>query len=257
MIKEKRHGMDKVTITTPENIALEYELAGLGSRMIGAIIDHLLQGGLLALVFLALVLLGPGGRDSLNQVFIYSRIALMILLSFAIVFGYFVFFETIWAGQTPGKKAAHIQVIKENGEPVGFMEALLRNLFRMVDFLPFYYLLGIVVFFVNPMNKRLGDMAAGTIVVRQKHDLAPSVIPKLAVKTDTPLDVSQVTGEEYSQVRNFILRRDSLKPEHRARIGTRLASHLERRMDMPPGEADPEELIEAVAVEYRNRRKTL
>ncbi len=244
--------MKIITITTPENISLDYELAGIGSRMVGAVVDHLLQLGIVAVISLSGILSMPVMRDQpLAQFLKSTHLAMILVITFLIMFGYFVFFEAIWSGQTPGKKLAQIQVIRASGQPAGFTEALVRNIFRLVDFLPVYYLTGILVIFFSPANRRLGDVVAGTLVVRLKDNLKPAVLPDLQVETDIPIDLSTVTGESYALVRNFLLRRENLNLAHRARLGKKITRLMAEPMGLNPEKLDPEEFLEAVAVEYR------
>lgn len=250
--------MDKVKIITPEHIELEFELAGLGSRMVAALVDYLLQFGLVAVIFMALAFSNPAlSRDDLPTLFKSAQMAILLVLTFLILTGYFIFFEAIWNGQTPGKKLAQIQVIRDNGQPVAFVESLLRNLLRIVDILPFHYLLGIAFIFINDKNKRIGDIVAKTIVVKLKENLSPTALPELDVKTDLVIDVSQITPEEYSLVRRFLLRRGRLKLESRAKIGKKLANQLMDKAGVDPNAAGPEEFLEALSIEYRKSKKHL
>jgi hypothetical protein len=95
-------------------------------------------------------------------------LAVYALIAFGFLWGYYIFFETLWDGQTPGKRRARLRVIRSDGLPIGFAEAAIRNLVRMVDFLPAYYGVGVVAMFVDGRSRRLGDLAAGTLVVRDK-----------------------------------------------------------------------------------------
>lgn len=250
--------MEKVTIVTPENIELEYELANLGSRLVGAVIDHMFQGGIISILFIILILSYPDiTLKNLYEIFLSTFAAIIIILVFLVTFGYFIFFETIWSGQTPGKRFADIQVIRDNGEPIRFTEALLRNIFRTVDFLLFYYQLGIILVLFHQKHKRVGDIVANTIVVKVKQDLAPITIPDFKIRTDLVLDPSRISDEDYALIRNFLIRRNTLKPEPRCRIATKLARPLIKLMDMTDKDIDYEEFLEALAVQYRNWKKMI
>ena len=164
------------TIDTPENVSFGYEVAGIGSRFIGALVDLIAVGLLLALANVALVvLLGlTGGLDALfvgldsdaNAV-AGLIIAAYALVQFAIVWGYFLIFELAWNGQTPGKRLAGTRVVRLDGRPAGFLETAVRNLVRFVDFMPTAYAAGFVTMLCNARARRLGDYAAGTLVVRE------------------------------------------------------------------------------------------
>lgn len=250
--------MKKTTITTPENIELEYELAGLGSRFVGAAIDYLIQGFLIALLILVLVFSYPDiTSQSPFEIFRSTFAAGVILLIFLILFGYFIFFETLWSGKTPGKKVAQIQVVRDTGQPIGFFDSLLRNLFRIVDFLPFYYIAGAVMITINPQFKRIGDIVAHTIVVRSKPTEKIATLPKIEVRTYLDVDISKMTPEEYNLARDFIIRRNTLNPEDRARIAGKISSLLLEKMDLTEKDIDNEEFLEVCAVEYRKRKKFL
>jgi uncharacterized RDD family membrane protein YckC len=159
-----------MVVATPERVAFEYRAAGPGSRFVAQVIDLVLLVIVLAIVIAAAAafgdLTGQGGLALL----------LGILLGFVIVVGYFWTMEALWSGKTLGKYVMGLRVVGDLGEPITFTAASIRNLVRIVDFLPFFYALGLVVLFVNGRGKRLGDLAAGTIVVRDReavslHDL--------------------------------------------------------------------------------------
>lgn len=178
---------EQLTISTPEQVAFHYEMAGIGSRFVASLLDHLIMFTALFLVYCATygLLLGTlanGGDDASA----YVIIAIVFLISFAIFWGYFVLFETIWNGQTPGKRAGRLRVIRRDGQPVRAGEVMIRNLVRLVDILPGFYGVGLITMFINKDACRLGDLAAGTIVVREgeltrlgdvRVAVAPSVTP--------------------------------------------------------------------------------
>jgi uncharacterized RDD family membrane protein YckC len=250
--------MDKITIKTPEHIELEYELAGLGSRYVSLFIDHLIQFFVLSLLFLALVISHPNFTAQSPAELMRSVFAgVMMVFIFMVSFGYFIFFETIWSGQTPGKKYAQIQVIKDNGEPIGFIDALLRNMFRMVDFFPFYYYLGAGFIWFHKDRKRIGDIVAHTIVVRHKANLNPVSLPELNGKSDLQMNVSLIKEQEYALVRDFIISRHSLQTEDRIRIAQKLANLIRKKLSAEDIDVDNEEFIETVAVQYRRFKKAI
>ncbi len=164
---------DRYILETPENIEVEFELAGLGSRFCAMLIDSLLIG-LLVIVLLVLLLVTGiaefradgtlGGRHWGSWV---AATVLMIVGAVVLLSGYFIFFELAMRGQTPGKRAMKIRVLRDDGTPATAGEILLRNVLRMVDFLPAGYAVGAIVMFCSPLAKRLGDIAAGTIVVKE------------------------------------------------------------------------------------------
>ena len=167
-------------IDTPENVAFDYQVAGIGSRFLAALIDTLLILLLQVLVNVVLFLLLTSmfGNPLLwdNSSAVGWMVALFGLIAFAFLWGYYVFFEVKWNGQSPGKRKVGLRVIRMDGTPITLTESLIRNLVRLVDFLPTYYGVGVVTMFVNEQARRLGDLAAGTVVV---HDRAHVTLESL------------------------------------------------------------------------------
>jgi len=236
---------DRLHIITPEGVAFSYEVAGIGSRFAAMVVDTLLQGGLLMLLTLG----GGGVLNLLNTSFPALARASpwamggMILAAFLVVWGYFPFFEILWNGQTPGKRVMGLRVLRENGTPIGVWEALLRNLLRLVDLLPLLppYGVGMTVMFLSPWAKRLGDYAAGTVVVREvRYRLEDAPTPleggEVSTQADLPLPPDafrRLRPEEVEMVRLFLKRRDQLTPEARAQLAHRLALSLQERLALP------------------------
>jgi len=177
---------EHVTISTPEQIAFQYETAGIGSRFLASLLDHLILYTILSMVYCGVVAIAGAGAFLLSDdegLAIYLALAFLIIVIFLIFWGYFVIFETIWNGQTPGKRAIKLRVIRRSGQPIGAGEAMIRNLVRLVDMLPGFYGIGLVAMFVDKEGRRLGDLAAGTIVIREGtytrlHDVR---VPELTV----------------------------------------------------------------------------
>src|SRR5687768_158999 len=168
---------DRLTISTPEQVAFHYEVAGIGSRFVASLLDHLILGTTIMLVLcglsFAVPAIGSGGYLSGDGGFTAYLIgAILVLIFFLIFWGYFVVFEMAWNGQTPGKRAGRLRVIRSSGQPIGAGEAMIRNLVRLVDFLPGFYGIGLIAMFIDENARRLGDFAAGTIVVREGHETA-------------------------------------------------------------------------------------
>jgi uncharacterized RDD family membrane protein YckC len=154
---------DDLVISTPERVAFEYEIAGIGSRFLAQILDSLV----ITVVLIAITILAT----SLGGLFGSGALALLveIILGFIVLAGYFLISEAVWNGQTLGKRAARLRVVGDHGEPVTIGQAAIRNLVRIVDFLPVFYGIGMVTLFINGRGKRLGDFAAGTLVVRDRE----------------------------------------------------------------------------------------
>jgi uncharacterized RDD family membrane protein YckC len=154
-----------LVVATPERVAFDYQIAGLGTRAIAQIIDLLI----VSLVEVAVVFFGFGAGAATNSITVTGLV--IIVLSFINVFGYFWVSEALWSGQTVGKKVFRLRAVGDRGEPLTFMQAGIRNIVRIVDFLPYGYGIGMVVLFANGRGKRLGDLAAGTIVVKDSDQV--------------------------------------------------------------------------------------
>ena len=150
----------ELVVSTPERVSFDYQVAGLGTRAIAQVLDLLIVTALLVALTIAASFAGGFlGSTTLSQL-------LEIIGSFVIVFGYFWASEAMWSGQTVGKKAFRLRAVGDRGEPLTFVQAGIRNVVRIVDFLPYGYGVGLVVMFINGKGKRLGDLAAGTLVVK-------------------------------------------------------------------------------------------
>jgi uncharacterized RDD family membrane protein YckC len=149
-----------LVVATPERVSFDFQIAGLGTRAIAQIIDLLI----VALLEVAVVFFGVAAGTVTNSGTVMGLV--LIVFSFLNVFGYFWVSESLWSGQTVGKKAFRLRAVGDRGEPLTFMQAGLRNIVRIVDFLPYGYGVGMIVLFANGKGKRLGDIAAGTIVVK-------------------------------------------------------------------------------------------
>ena len=149
-----------LVVATPERVSFDFQIAGLGTRAIAQIIDLLIVG----LVEVAVLFFGFAAGTATSSGTVGGLV--IIVFSFINVFGYFWVSEALWSGQTVGKKAFRLRAVGDRGEPLTFMQAGIRNIVRIVDFLPYGYGVGMIVLFANGKGKRLGDLAAGTIVVK-------------------------------------------------------------------------------------------
>jgi len=167
-----------LVVATPERVSFDYQVAGLATRGIAQILDLLILAGVLfAVYFFALFEVGLG-QDTLGGL-------IAIIGSFVVIFGYHWACEAFWSGQTIGKRVFRLRAVGDRGEPLTFAQAGIRNIVRLVDFLPWFYGVGLVVLFANGRGKRLGDLAAGTIVVKDSDHLALWQVPG-ARPTDAP-----------------------------------------------------------------------
>jgi uncharacterized RDD family membrane protein YckC len=245
---------DKLIIETPEQTSLEFPLAGIGSRFLAVALDTLLQFGvyivlgLIALLVSSFGVVGAFGKQ--------WGIAILIFVAFSVQFGYFALFETIWNGQTPGKRWTHLRVIQDSGRPINAYDSVLRNLLRIVDTLPSLYAIGIVTVLISRENKRVGDYAAGTVVVHEKPLQCVGAIWSVAAAPAQALPAipsAQLTLDELQLVETFFERRTSLDPEVRRAMARQIAQRLGERLNVP-GEmrSDAEKFLEALAEQRRS-----
>jgi uncharacterized RDD family membrane protein YckC len=172
---------ETLNIDTPENVVFGYRLAGIGSRFLAALLDTALIIIIQLLVMLPIFFFI--GIQTVADNFTSWVAALLGLLSFLFFWGYYIFFELVWNGQSPGKRLVGLRVVRRDGTPITLSEALIRNLVRIVDLMPTGYGVGLTVMFIDAKSRRLGDLAAGTLVV---HDRGPLSLETLAPTTFEP-----------------------------------------------------------------------
>jgi len=246
------------SISTPENVDLHLELAGLGNRIVACLIDTALT--YTAVVILALpgllypkIVEGLGATYSDNRLLIDTLIiALYVLGAFLIVFGYFIFFEMIWQGQTPGKKIIGIRVVDTLGQPVSISSIWIRNLLRPID--EGVFLMGLLVMFLDKNERRIGDFAANTIVIRERlSEKAIDVLTLGPAQNLDEIDAGRVSLPEYEILSEFLKRRKRMSGPHRVEAAKRLAGHFASTLQVPEGEFDPEPFLEKIFLAYRAR----
>lgn len=249
---------DRLSINTPESVDFTFETAGIGSRFAAAMIDGVIQGVLL-LMMMAAGFFGLSGIFE-NDIFLGEVpssaeiwiIVLFYLVTVGITYGYIILFETLWNGQTPGKRLMKIRVIKQNGLPAGFFSILIRNLLRLVDVLPGFYAAGVISILLTRRGQRLGDLVAGTIVVKE----APAKLISLptAPWRDPVVDpgllaqyVPRLSDSDLEPVRLFWTRRHQFRPEARARVAEKIAWSVATKMNWPfPKIPNPEMFLEDI-----------
>ena len=239
---------DANSIVTPEAVALDLDLAELGSRVGAYAIDFLVQMG----IWVALAILtGVGSAFGLLGSSATGQ-AIAFAVGFIVVFwGYFPFLEEIWNGRTIGKRALGLRVVRVSGQPSGFAPILVRNLLRPVDMA----LLGPIFMVLTRRHQRIGDLAAGTVVIREaKKDQPAPVVLAYGPAPDLPLDTSALTDQEYGLIRSFLERRFTLDPGARAALSGQLAGMVRGKVagSMAYGWGD-EILLEAVLATVRQR----
>jgi uncharacterized RDD family membrane protein YckC len=245
-------------MVTPEAVALEFRTANLGSRILAYLVDMaIVVAGILVGLF-AVALLGQA-----SDVVVPDWVALTIVLVLlpAWWLGYFIAFETLWRGRTLGKAALGLRVVTREGAPVRFRHAAIRGLLGLVDFFLFGGFIAVVFILFSRDNQRLGDMVAGTLVLRERSALAaPAPVdfappPGLEHYTAT-LDPSGVGTDEYQAVRTFLIRAPSLPPGPRSALALQLASPLAARLRPPPPPGvSPEQYLHCVAAAYQQRQR--
>jgi uncharacterized RDD family membrane protein YckC len=245
---------DKLTIETPEQTSLEFPLAGIGSRFLAIALDMLLQ--IAAYVVLGLIAVLVSWVGIISVMGKQWGIAILIFAAFVVQFGYFSLFEIFWNGQTPGKRWTHLRVIQDSGRPITAYDAILRNLLRIVDALPSLYAVGIVTMLISKENKRVGDYAAGTVVIHEKPLQGVAAIWNVAATPALAVPVSpsaQLTGDELQLVEAFFERRMSLDPEVRRSMARQIAQRLGERLNVPAdARPDAEKFLGALAEQRRS-----
>ena len=249
------------SVETPEVVTIEYAVAGVGSRCLAATVDSLLIL-LLQAALGAVIIMVAGSMGGTSDLFSAIYLTIWAILSFALLWCYYLAFDLVWSGQTPGRRCFGLRVIREGGRPLDFSASAIRNLIRLVDFLPFGYGLGVLVMFADGRARRLGDLAAGTLVVREGSTLtlamltrstAPAVVPPRAADAPTtPLlpNLHLVRLADYDLAEAFLHRRAELAPARRSQLAHALALALHTRLGLPPG-GDPERFVEHFVREYR------
>lgn len=248
---------EQLTIDTPEQIALEFPLAGVGSRSLAITLDSLIQAAIALVVLIVGGLLGVGGGAVLQTLGLSGQtaavwaIAITILSVFSAWYGYFAVFEIVWRGQTPGKRALGLRVISVSGRPMTPMQAILRNVLRIVDQLPALYAIGIISVLVSARNQRLGDIAAGTVVVREQPTGTFEMSSSPEAKVQDRLRANRLTDRELALIERFLQRRTELDPEVRGRTALQIANRVRERLALPGTDVNNEDLLERVLAEYR------
>jgi len=202
---------NQFNLETPESVELEFTLAGIGNRAYALFIDYCVLGltiFIAYIIFISLIIFSAGLGLSNNWL-----IAICILLFFAISMGYFVFFETTWQGQSPGKRFVKIRVISENGQTISLTQATLRSLLRPIDDILF---VGAIMIIFSKKEKRLGDWLAGTLVIQEEQnqvnqqiDLNPET-EDLLKYIEENAEISRLTLEDFVLIRQYLQRREGM-----------------------------------------------
>jgi uncharacterized RDD family membrane protein YckC len=265
-------GSDQINIDTPELVSIEMPLAGIGSRFIALLIDYLIWFAGFTVLVLAFSVVLPA-------IHAFSRIseqwaeALFIFIFFLLNWGYFTLFEAFWNGRTPGKRVARIRVIHRSGRAIGLFESMARNLVRYVDMQPFpTYAVGVISMFVTRQHQRLGDLAAGTLVVRDREVETPlwgdsgsrtftsqffspsALVPEPHSLVTLPTaGIAKLSSGDLEVLEGFFARRLDMSMQTRAALAHRIASAIQAKsgLQIPDG-ASVETFLEATARQLRD-----
>jgi uncharacterized RDD family membrane protein YckC len=240
---------ETLIIETPERVPLEFALASIGNRFLAVAIDHFIQ--YMSIILLAWFFLSIAGYTTSDVTSAPERlftdmpkwtIALMIIVLFLVFAAYFIFFEWIWNGQTPGKRLMKLRVIRDDGRPLTLWEAIARNLLRICDAVPGFvlpvYSIGLIVIFLSPRDQRVGDIFAGTVVIRERTDEAPTfretfsstvrdvAFSRVQKKAEIEANIGLLSEREVEVVETFLRRRYDLTDRQRLWMAWRIALPL-------------------------------
>ncbi len=264
-------GSDQLSIDTPELVSIDMPLAGIGSRFIAVLVDMLIWGAGLVLIGLALWIFQPA-LQAFSRLSYQWVVAVVTFVVFVLNWGYFTLFEAFWNGRTPGKRVARIRVIQRSGRPIGLFESMGRNLVRYIDQIPFFYAVGVIAVFASRQHQRLGDLAAGTLVVRDREpEAAHSVNPgartftsqlfranppapePVSLVTLPAANVARLSPADLEVLEGFLSRRLDMPLEARQALAARIASAIRSKagLELLPG-SSVETFLEAVARDLRD-----
>lgn len=254
------HLFNRVKFRTPESVELEFTLAGIGNRAWALLIDYHILGIILILFISILVLVSIQLTNVLRAIFGNGMstwlLAIASIISFGIYSSYFVFFETLWQGQTPGKRFAKIRVVRDDGRLIGLQQATLRALLRPVDEMLF---IGAFLIVFGHHEKRLGDLVAGTIVIQNQTPTTPATLTiseeaKLASEQLLDIaDLSAMLPDDLTIIREYLLRRGKMTSKAKALVSLQLVNQLLPiiKLEKIPDKLTPDIFLEAVYLMYQ------
>lgn len=241
--------LGRLEVETSDHVVLRYDLAAAGNRGFAAIVDFVIA----ALIFAGALFAFGLGANVLAYGVVAPWFGAAFLLTFLLAWSYFVLLEWLWQGQTVGKRMFGLRVIRDDGAPAGFIAVLIRNLVRIIDFVPVFYGLGLVMVIVSARSQRLGDIAAGTYVVRAPRP----VLDYFSLRTVTPLGqgatvaLRTLPGEAQRLVREFVAREAKLRPTERAKVAHQIAERVRPYTRDLASDPDDIEFLHAVARSLR------
>jgi uncharacterized RDD family membrane protein YckC len=244
---------EKLDVQTPEQISLEFSLAGLGSRALALLFDSLIQ--LVVTIVVALAIAYYGRSLQLYWVSASNWItAAAVFLSFCTYWGYFALFEILWNGQTPGKRQAQIRVISNSGRPITVFEGVSRNFLRAIDSL-FFYGVAALAAGLDKENRRLGDMVAGTVVVHDTRSIEDTMwYGDQSRDAQVVGDVAaSITRTEFQLIETFLARRLDLPREVRQKQAEVIAERVGVKLKIDrKSRPQNEDFLEDIARHYRD-----
>lgn len=244
--------MDRtVSIRTPESIAFSYELAGLGSRFLALAVDMGIQLLVLIAIFWGLIFIGshaPAPAKGQHTTHLSDSIgyAIVAAILFVVLFGYFILFEAFWNGRTPGKRLLGIRVVRDGGYPLDLSGSFVRNLIRVGELALGFYAVSAIAALLSAENKRLGDMAAGTIVVRDARVQSLTAIVERA-QAEPEHRAAMLTPEEHALIERFMARRERMAEQYRRQLAFQIAERVRRRVSSDLQRLDDEQLLERLS----------
>lgn len=255
---------NRVTLQTPESVELEFTLAGIGNRAYALLIDYIVSS-LIITVFLiswtyfsiqiySIIENWLGNNNQLGQ----WLIAIPILTSFFIYVGYFVFFEALWQGQTPGKRYVKIRVIRDDGRPISLQQSTLRALLRPIDDT---FFVGVFLILLSKREKRLGDYIAGTLVIQEERSFVSAAFPlsdqsqDLANQLQIEADMSRMLPEDFAVIREYLQRRQVMTKEAKIEVSKQLADQIKEiiALEKVPQKVTANIFLEAVYLAYQQQ----
>ncbi len=244
-------------LVTPEAVELQFQTASLGSRVLAAGIDLAIQGSLLLATVLGLVALSLQGGSSTFGVVV------IVLAITSILLGYPIAFETFWRGRTPGKAALGLRVVARDGSPVRFRHTVVRGFMTLVDVVLTSGVAAVLSILLTPDDQRLGDLAAGTLVIRERTGAGAPRAMRFSVPAGwegyaATIDVAAMSAADYGAVRAALARGPSLPPPVRDRLLAEVASTVAARLGhVPPPGVPPEAFLTCAAARYQQRAAPL
>lgn len=256
---------NRVSLSTPESVELEFTLAGIGNRTLALLIDYHILAALLIGFWVLWGMFSLGLLSYLRtSTFNYASapiwlLAIALLINFCVFAGYFTFFEVFWQGQTPGKRLTKIRVIRDDGKPIGMSQAALRSLLRPIDDFCF---IGVFFILLGKQEKRLGDWAAGTLVIQeQRGDRKATLMisdraKALAIDLPKMADLSQLLPDDFAVMRTYLQRRRTMDKKARNDLSLKLAQQLRTLIGLEtiPPDTTADQFLEAVYEAYQYLR---